>query len=182
MGKTADILWNSFDRTGDGKSFRALFDVWFEPLCRYAMFFTRDSMDAEEVVLDFFLHLWKNREAIRIEKSFEAYAKSAVHNHCMNKLRSRKSHEVLDKAGSVSFEEVYEFDTDTIIDIAWEAASSMPNKCRDIFNMSRKDGLTYAQIAKRTGLEVKTVEGYMTKALKYMRIAVKKIYIFLIFV
>lgn len=182
MAKTADILWNSFDRTDNGKSFKALFDAWYEPLCRYAEFFTRDKMDAEEVVIDFFLHLWKHKDSIQIQKSFEAYAKSAVHNRCLNKLRSRKSHEDIEKAGSVSFEEVYEFDTDTIIDIAWEAASSMPRKCRDIFNMSRKDGLTYAEIAKRTGLEVKTVEGYMTRALKYMRIAVKKIYIFLIFV
>lgn len=41
--------------------------------------------------------------------------------------------------------------------------------------------MTYAQIASRTGLDVKTVEGYMSRALKYMRIAVKKLYLFLIF-
>lgn len=82
----------------------------------------------------------------------------------------------------MSFEETYEFDTDTLIDIAWEAASSAPKRCREIFNMSRKDGLTYAQIASRTGLDVKTVEGYMTRALKYMRIAIKKIHLFLIFI
>lgn len=69
----------------------------------------------------------------------------------------------------------------TNLEIAWEAASSVPKKCRDIFNMSRKEGLTYAQIASRTGLDVKTVEGYMSQALKYMRIAVKKLYLFLIF-
>lgn len=69
-----------------------------------------------------------------------------------------------------------------MIDIAWEAASSAPKRCREIFNMSRKDGLTYAQIASRTGLDVKTVEGYMTRALKYMRIAIKKIHLFLIFI
>ena len=181
MAKTTDILWKSFDRADDGRGFRALFDTWYEPMCRYAGFFLQNRMDAEEVVLDFFLHLWKNKDSIQIQKSFEAYAKSAVHNRCLNRLRSRKTYEDIEKASSAAIEETYEFDTDTLIDIAWEAASSAPQKCRDIFNMSRKDGLTYAQIAARTGLEVKTVEGYMTRALKYMRIAVKKIHIFLIF-
>lgn len=181
MAETADILWRTFDRDSDSRSFKELFHCWYEPLCRYARFFTGDSMDAEEVVTDFFLHLWRNRESIKIEKSFEAYAKKAVHNRCLNRIRSRRSHEDLEKAGSVSIEDAWEFDTATLIDIAWEAASSMPERCRDIFNMSRKDGLTYAQIAERTGLEVKTVEGYMTRALKYMRIAVKKLYILLIF-
>lgn len=178
MEKTVDVLWGSF-QAGDSRGFRALFDAWFEPLCRYALFFTGDRMDAEEVVLDFFLHLWWKRDSIEITKSFESYAKSAVHNRCLNKIRSRRYHDGLEKAESVQFEENYEFDTDTIIDIAWEAASSMPSKCRDIFNMSRKDGLSYAEIADRTGLEVKTVEGYMTRALKYMRIAMKKLYLFL---
>lgn len=181
MEKTADILWKSC-ANGNNESFKSLFDTWYEPLCRYSCFFTGDSMDAEEVVLDFFMYIWHNRATIVIEKSFEAYAKSAVHNRSLNKIRSRKHHEELDKASSVSFEETYEFDTDTLIDVAWEAASSAPKRCREIFNMSRKDGLTYAQIASRTGLDVKTVEGYMTRALKYMRIAIKKIHLFLIFV
>ena len=180
MKATADRLWNSFDEAGDGKSFKALFETWFEPLCRYACFFTRDSMDAEEVVLDFFLHLWRKRETTEIEKSFESYAKSAVHNRCLNKLRSRRNYEDIEKAADASVEEIYEFDTDTLMDIAWAAASSMPDKCRDIFNMSRRDGLSYAQIAEKTGLEVKTVEWYMTRALKYMRVAVKKMYILLL--
>ncbi len=182
MDKTADIFWESFGRDGDGKSFRALFDAWYGPLFRYAEFFTRDRMDAEEVVLDFFLHLWRNRGTLTIEKSFEAYARSAIHNRCLNRLRSRRIHEDIGEASSAAVEEIYEFDTDTLIDIAWEAASSMPRRCREIFDMSRKEGLTYAQIAQKTGLEVKTVEGYMTRALKYMRVAVKKLRLLLIFV
>lgn len=178
--KATGILWKS-SAEGNNESFKALFDLWYEPLCRYAYFYTGDRMDAEEVVLDFFMHLWRNRTSINIEKSFETYAKRAVHNRSLNKIRSRKHHEELETASSVAYEDIYEFDTDTLIEIAWEAASSVPKKCRDIFNMSRKEGLTYAQIASRTGLDVKTVEGYMSRALKYMRIAVKKLYLFLIF-
>lgn len=133
MEKTADILWKSC-ANGNNESFKSLFDTWYEPLCRYSCFFTGDSMDAEEVVLDFFMYIWHNRATIVIEKSFEAYAKTAVHNRSLNKIRSRKHHEELDKASSVSFEETYEFDTDTLIDIAWEAASSAPKRCREIFN------------------------------------------------
>lgn len=111
MEKTADILWKSC-ANGNNESFKSLFDTWYEPLCRYSCFFTGDSMDAEEVVLDFFMYIWHNRATIVIEKSFEAYAKTAVHNRSLNKIRSRKHHEELDKASSVSFEETYEFDTE----------------------------------------------------------------------
>lgn len=156
MEKSADILWKSC-ANGNNESFKSLFDTWYEPLCRYSCFFTGDSMDAEEVVLDFFMYIWHNRTTIVIEKSFEAYAKTAVHNRSLNKIRSRKHHEELDKASSMSFEETYEFDTDTLIDIAWEAASSAPKRCREIFNMSRKDGLTYQD---RRGLYDQGIEIY----------------------
>lgn len=88
MEKTADILWKSC-ANGNNESFKSLFDTWYEPLCRYSCFFTGDSMDAEEVVLDFFMYIWHNRASIVIEKSFEAYAKTAVHNRSLNKIRSR---------------------------------------------------------------------------------------------
>ena len=54
--KATGILWKS-SAEGNNESFKALFDLWYEPLCRYAYFYTGDSMDAEEVVLDFFMHL-----------------------------------------------------------------------------------------------------------------------------
>lgn len=62
MEKTADILWESC-ANGNNESFKSLFDTWYEPLCRYSCFFTGDSMDAEEVVLDFFMYIWHNRTA-----------------------------------------------------------------------------------------------------------------------
>ncbi len=181
MDRKTDTLWKDFSRSGDGGSFKELFGLCFEPMCRYCQFFTRDRMDAEEIVLDFFLHLWKQRGGITIGKSFDAYSKTALHNRCLNRMRSRRNAEDLGKARDVSVEEDYEFDTETLMGIVWEAATALPPKCRDIFRMSREEGLTYAQIADRTGLDVKTVEGYMTRALKYMRIAIKKLRILLLF-
>lgn len=42
---------------------------------------------------------------------------------------------------------------------------SLPPDCREIFILQRLYGLTYAQIARQTGLSLKAVEGRMTKAL-----------------
>ena len=181
MDRNTDTLWKDFSRSGDRDSFKELFGLCFEPMCRYCQFFTRDRMDAEEVVLDFFLHLWKRRSEISIDRSFDAYSKTALHNRCLNRIRSRRNGEDLAKAQEVPVEGEYEFDTETLMGIVWEGATALPPKCREIFRMSREEGLTYAQIAERTGLDVKTVEGYMTRALKYMRIAMKKLRILLLF-
>ena len=180
MDSQTDILWKAFAESGSTDSFKQLFEASFDPMCRYCLFFTSDRMDAEEVVLDFFLHLWKRRSDISVQKSFDSYAKSALHNRCLNKIRSRKKSECLDEASDASVEGEYEFDSRTLMDIVWEGATSIPAKCQDIFRLSREEGLTYAQIAERTGLSEKSVEGYMTRALKYMRVAMKKLRLFVL--
>lgn len=169
MEDSSDILWRKYRSTGDEASFRSLFDQYYQPLCRYSCFFTQDRMDSEEVVLDFFLHIWSNRDSILLEKSFEAYARVAIHNRSLNRIRSRRNMGSLNEASSVCVEDRYDFDTETLMKMAWEAASSIPGKGQEIFRLSRQEGLSNAQIAQKTGLSLKTVEGHMTKALKHMR-------------
>ena len=49
------------------------------------------------------------------------------------------------------------------------AIQSLPEKCRRVFEMNRKEGLRYAQIAEKFGISVKTVEAQMSKALSVLR-------------
>ena len=50
-----------------------------------------------------------------------------------------------------------------------EALNTLPEKCREIFELNRFEGLKYAQVAEKLGISVKTVETQMSKALKILR-------------
>ena len=58
-------IWSEFKQTGSTKSFRKLYDACYDLLYRYASFYV-DNLDAEEVVLDLMLYLWRNRDSIEI--------------------------------------------------------------------------------------------------------------------
>mgnify|MGYP002517828646 CR=1 FL=1 len=67
-----NILWNNF-KEGKPNSFRPLFEYFYPSLCEYAFQIIGDKMDAEDVVLDLFIFIWKNSDRINIGKSIRSY-------------------------------------------------------------------------------------------------------------
>lgn len=168
IGKT---LWNEFRKEGDRRDFKAIFDLYYAPLHRYSYFITGNSSDAEEVVMDFFLNIWTKRESLDISGSFEAYARRSVRNLSLNRLRDRKDYRNADlseaeKLASSTHLDIEEEELETLI---WEAVSSMSEKCQKVYFMSRRDEMSDKAIAEELGLSVKSVEGYKTRVLKFLR-------------
>lgn len=62
----------------------------------------------------------------------------------------------------------------------WTALDSLPPKCREIFLMSKRDGMSYLEIAEELQLSVKTVEAQITKAYKRLREYTQRFYHFLL--
>lgn len=179
---TAEIYWQRFASDGDMGCFRSLFETYHVRLCRYAEYFLKDSMDAEEVVLDLFLYLWRNREWLSIDISIEAYLLRSVRNRSLNILRSRHHDLSVEEILQASVPpDLSSIDTDDILRIVEDAVSSLPPKCREVFSKSRKEEMSNQEIAVDMGLSVKTVEAQMTKALKRLRLELKKSYLFMLF-
>jgi RNA polymerase sigma-70 factor, ECF subfamily len=154
----------------DNGSFEKLFRDYFAPLMTFARKFLPDEDDAREVVHQVFINLWEKREEVDLSISLKSYLYTSVHNRSLNAIRDRKkfsSEEVPDLAG--------EGDASTRIESmeleqkVREAIDSLPEKCREVFELNRFEGLKYAQIAEKLGISVKTVENQMTKALKILR-------------
>lgn len=178
---SANEIWTEFQKTGSTKSFKQLYDAVYDVLFRYASYYL-DSLDAEEVVLDLMLYTWTHRTSLEIHSSIETYLRTSIHNRCLNKLRNNASSVSLELVSDMGMEmDLHQLVSEDVSLVVWEAMASLSPKCRQVFEMSRNDGMKNSEIAQRMGLSQKSVEGYITKSLKQIRIAAKKHLILLIF-
>lgn len=180
---SGEILWTRFKKEGGQKEFRQLFDRFYAPLCRYAFLMLKDRMEAEEVVLDMFIYLWKNREWVDIDISVERYLFRSVRNRSLNFLRTRhEKGELIDESMEISVPPGLScVEMDDISGLVQSAVEALPPKCRKIFSLSRESGLSNAEIASEMGISVKTVEAHITRALKELRVQFKKLYSLILF-
>lgn len=155
------------------KAFEAIFRSRFKPLVGYALRFVRDLETARGIVQDVFITLWEKRHEIDSGREVEAYLTTSVRNRCLNYLRDQKkfNRELLDFEGlmgddcqPVDHLEVAQLDAQIR-----QAVGELPEKCKEIFLLSRFENLKYQQIADKLDLSVKTVETQMSRALSHLR-------------
>ena len=126
--------------------------------------------DAREVVQQVFINLWDRREETDLTRSLKSYLFTAVHNRSLNVIRDRKKF-----SGEEVPEQTVQWDVSEQIEAMeleqriMESLESLPEKCRQIFEMNRFEGLKYQEIASQLNISVKTVENQMSKALKLLR-------------
>jgi RNA polymerase sigma-70 factor (ECF subfamily) len=51
----------------------------------------------------------------------------------------------------------------------WTAIDALPDRCREVFLMAKRDGMTYREIAEELGISERTVEHQVSKALHLLR-------------
>jgi RNA polymerase sigma-70 factor (ECF subfamily) len=158
----------------DEHAFQSLFKDHFTGLCQFASGYLKDSEAAKEIVQDVFVSLWLKRDTIDSSKPVKSYLSTSVRNRCINYLRDHKkfSSDLL-ALENLSNETMYE-QPDTLVesDLVEQidrAIEELPEKCRQVFKLSRHQNLKYQQIADQLQISVKTVETQMSKALQHMR-------------
>jgi RNA polymerase sigma-70 factor (ECF subfamily) len=166
-------------RKGDVKSFETLFHQYYPGMLLYAKSLVKNEKVAEEIVQDVFYNVWKNRLNFMLRVSWKSYLFGAVYNNSMYHLRKSSREQRLDerimareqKTESGPFEEInYKQLNDAIL----ETMENLPERTRTIFQMSRHEGLTYPEIAKKLAISIKTVEANMGKALKAFRSSLRE--------
>jgi len=154
----------------EDRNFERLFRDFFPPLMAFARKILGDEDDAREVVHQVFINLWEKRSEIDLSTSLKSYLFTSVHNRSLNAIRDRKkfsSEEVPDVAGD--WDVSAQIEGMELEGKIREAIDTLPEKCREIFEMNRFEGLKYAEIAGKLNISIKTVENQMSKALKILR-------------
>ena len=160
-------------RSGDEAAFDAIFREFYARLVRMSEGMLGERAPAEEIAQDVMLELWRRREALIVETSLQAYLFRATRNRTLNYLR----HEKVVNRGSVyaapemAAQPVGDDELrDREIDAALKnAMATLPPRCRAVFELSRVQGLKYAEIAVALDISIKTVEAQMGKALRIIR-------------
>ena len=146
------------------------FDIFFRgmylPLGMYALRIVEDAQSAEDIVEDCFMKAWQMIEEGKDFDDFKAYMYRSVRNGCISCIRGRK-----ETVGVECIPEVDEETVDTSERAArlWKAIDSLPEKCREVFLLSKRDGLSQEEISERMGISIKTVKNQMTKAFSRLR-------------
>jgi RNA polymerase sigma-70 factor (ECF subfamily) len=154
----------------DKQAFEELFRMYFPSLMAFSRRILGNEDDAREVVQQVFINLWEKRDKIDLSTSLKSYLFTSVNNRSLNVIRNRKkfsSEEVPERAGE--WDVSAQIESMELEEKIRGAIDSLPDRCREIFELNRIDGLKYAEIASQLDISVKTVENQMTKALKILR-------------
>lgn len=169
------------------RKFEILFKEHFTSLCYFAQKYLGDLDSSKEVVHAVFVKIWDNRSEFDFEKSAKSYLFTSVYNRSMNVLRDKKKfiNSEDDNAHDAVLETGEFTDTMELAELEAHikmAIQKLPEKCREIFELSRFEGKKYAEIAEHLKISVKTVETQMSKALKVLRVELKDyLFLFLFF-
>ncbi|MEM9672172.1 MAG: RNA polymerase sigma-70 factor [Cyclobacteriaceae bacterium] len=148
------------------------FRAYYAPLCQTVYKMVHSTAIAEDIVQDVFLKVWRSRDHLDQQQSIKSYLYRAAINTSLNYLEKTKPSASLEDNvenswGANSTDEAIAYqETEQRIQAAIE---TLPPKCKIVFNLSRFEDQSYAEIAYTLGISVKAVEKHMGKALKILR-------------
>jgi RNA polymerase sigma-70 factor (ECF subfamily) len=167
-------------RRGDQKAFERLFSIYFSRLHAFATKVVRDDGIAEDIVQEVFVKVWEKREQI-LSLHVEAFLFRLVRNRCIDYIKFLKVvNNRMEKLGiSSKIEELYRIDfvgNEPYVLIEEElkvqiekTIQSLPERCREVFILSRLDGLKNREVAERLNISIKNVERHLSRALETFR-------------
>ncbi|WP_126974390.1 RNA polymerase sigma factor [Gynurincola endophyticus] len=172
--KASDIeLWHKC-RQNDKKAYSELFERFFPSLYKQATFYTRNEMDAEELVMDLLLAIWEKRSLLNITVTVKGYFQRSLRNRIINYLHKNipgtEPIELIPEEQLMSNLSTDRQLLEKEIIIAYQKQlDQLSPRRRQLFLLSREENLTHPEIAQKTGLSVNTVKNHITSAIHTLR-------------
>ncbi|THV58183.1 RNA polymerase sigma-70 factor [Flagellimonas alvinocaridis] len=156
---------------GDEKAYEYLMDTYYQRLCSYAYTLTNDHGKAEDIVQNVFVRVWTKRKKLNPSFLIKNFLYKAVYNEFIDEYRKNKSVLYLEKKYLEAIDIAVENEQDNLEEIIMLVnleINNLPPKCRRIFLLNKKEGLTHTEIAEHLGISIKTIEAHMTRAFKIL--------------
>jgi RNA polymerase sigma-70 factor (family 1) len=158
----------------DKKAFEQLYDRYWSFLLDYAYKPLQCRQKAEDLVQEIFISLYQRRNTITFSVSLRAYLSQALKFKVMNEYRSQVVREKYQR--SISSKHYYSSDvahhceTKELEHSIYRLVKLLPEKCKQVFLLSRNEDYSYKEISGGLGISVSTVEKHISKALKILKV------------
>lgn len=164
-------------KQGDSQAFQRIYQKYWEELYYFAYKIIPRKEPVLDVLQDVFTWLWGHRESLNVHR-LRPYLFSAVKYKIANQIRTGKLRDryiaaipPCESAGNI-VEEALELKE--LKERIEERSRKLPDKCRKIYYLSRKEHLSNKQISEYLGISVKTVENQLTIALRHLHASLKQ--------
>ena len=160
--------------SGDEEAFKYFFDTHYDDLCNFVNSYLRDTILSEDIVQNIFVHLWENKNKLPPDCSVKSYLYTASKNKSLNFLRNKKNQNRILESLKGS-DELAEFTSDQYLEfdelhaVLQKGIEKLPDRCREIYKLSRNEGLSNKEIAEKLSISVKTVENQVTIAIRKLK-------------
>jgi len=159
------------------QAMKSLYELYYKPLCVYAVRYVVSMPVAEEVVSDVMYKIWQNRHGNFRADSFREYLFTATRNTALNYLKQQQQQQNLSEswADRIRGELIEESPLDLMITEEMQSKlrhlmETLPEQCRKAFLMSRMEDMTYEEIADEMDISPNTVKHHIKTALQKLRI------------
>ena len=166
-----DFLFIEKLKKGDYNAYTLLMNNYYKNLCGYANLFTKDPSKSEDIVQNVFVKLWVYRKKIDSNIPIKRYLHKSVYNEFIDQYRKNKSVISLEEKHLKAINTVIDnnsFDIEKLMTRVNNEIEKLPGKCKRVFILNKKEGLTHDEIAEYLQISKKTVEGHITRAFKIL--------------
>lgn len=167
--KLLDLL-----KSEDDLAFAELYNRYWNRMLTVAVNKLGDLADAEEIVQDIFISLWKRRKILALSSTFNNYLAVAVKYQVIKLLAKRSNQQkyadTISNKNSLLDNSTQEWlDFEALKKQLSAVVADLPEKCQLVYKLSRDEGMSQKQIAAELGIAEKTVEAHLGKAIKLLR-------------
>ena len=161
-------------KNGDTSAFDKLFSDYGKRLYFFAYGYLKSKEDAEGVVQEVFLRIWRNRKHINPDLSFKAYLFKIAYHYIIelfeqNTRHQAYRHKILEEAVEFTDETNERLNYQMLLEKVESLIKKLPTRQKEILLKRKKEGISVKEIASQLGISPKTVENHLTEAIKNLK-------------
>jgi RNA polymerase sigma-70 factor, ECF subfamily len=165
---------------GNKAAFEELFNYYYPRLYNFSIKFLKLEDGIDDILQEAFIRIWENRKNIHSSNTFNSYIFTITKNLLLNELRSRlNNNKIKDKIFKLSVSKEYtiiqDIEYNDLTEKVDQIIEIMPSKTKTVYELSRKEGLSNKEIAKKLEISPKTVEYHISQSIKFLKDKLKEL-------